>query len=179
MKMRELHARTESDPYLIPVAQIKCAALTLTVGVLHPPYTFSHQEKWVGRLQVTWLIDKSLADDARLTLFIIPDVRTSPLWMLAAHLALLPRWPSKGLYLGLRVRSPLLSLLQMAEPHTWVPLTRRNWLLEKLFLYPAAGDQVTLLRSWWWGLAFCRTNVDWWEMGGRCEVNSFPFVLIA
>ena len=75
MKMRELHARTESDPYLIPVAQIKCAALTLTVGMLHPPYTFRIKKSGLKRLQVTWLIDKSLADDARLTLFIIPDVR--------------------------------------------------------------------------------------------------------
>lgn len=92
----------------------------------YPPYTFhikkSGLKRFAGHM---WLID-SLADDARLTLFIIPDVRHLSSLMLAAHLALLPRWPSKGLYLGLRVRSPLLSLLQMAEPHTWVLRTRRN-----------------------------------------------------
>ena len=77
MKMRELCARTESDPYLIPVAQIKCAALTVTIGVLHPPYTFHINKSGLKRLQVTWLIDKSLADDARLTLCVIPDVRLS------------------------------------------------------------------------------------------------------
>ena len=74
MKMQELRARTESDPYLIPVAQRKCAALTLTVGVLHPPYTFHIKKSGLKRLQVTWLIDKSLADDAKLALCIIPDV---------------------------------------------------------------------------------------------------------
>lgn len=71
MKMQELHARTESDPYLIPVAQIKCAALMLTVGVLHPPYTFHIKKSELKRLQVTWLIDKSLADNAKLALCII------------------------------------------------------------------------------------------------------------